>query len=227
LKRYLVGTAFLIVLTTQSARSDFFGGDIPLLAQILSNSIQQLGQLRSILSANKDNLELLQSINQGINDSLNLYRTVFPNSDPGIFKEWEKTQGGLLKLQTLYGMITPSPESAIEADTDEGVIEAISLNNSIYDYSMQIDEIGEQIKTYSHSVSPGGAQKLTAQTLGVMLHVMNQSLRAQATGLKIQAQTLAIQNHKDKEMTRHSVDASNSLQAAMKNEKDSFEIPRF
>ena len=64
------------------------------------------------------------------------------------------------------------------------------MNNSIYDYTAQLDKIGEEIKQYSHAVSPGGAQKLTAQSLGVVVHVMNEQLRATATGLKMQAQTI-------------------------------------
>ncbi|MBI2712610.1 MAG: hypothetical protein HYX41_07145, partial [Bdellovibrio sp.] len=77
-----------------------------------------------------------------------------------------------------------------------------------------------------HTASPGGAQKLTAETLGVMLHVMNQSLRAQATGLKLQAQALAIQNHKEKEGSRQLVADSESLSASMKSEPLNFSIPR-
>lgn len=103
----------------------------------------------------------------------------------------------------------------------------MSLNNSIYDYTKQIDQIGEQVKVYSHQVSPGGAQKLTAQTMGVLLHVMNTSLRAQATGLKLQAQNTAIQNKKDKEFTRNTLKITDDLQAAMKAQKTELQMPRF
>ena len=103
----------------------------------------------------------------------------------------------------------------------------MALNNSIYEYAGQIDQIGEDVKHYSHEVSPGGAQKLTAQTLGVMLHVLNQQLRAQATGLKLQSQSLALENKKEKDSSRLMLESSGSLALAMKNDKIKFDMPRF
>lgn len=208
------------------ARCDFFGGDIPILLSILSNSLSQLAQLRSILGAGKDSLSLLQDINKGLNDSLNLMRTVSPSTDPGLYSDWRKGGQSLQAVQSIYGSPVPSRELRVQQDADLSVAEAVSLNNSIYTYTTQIDEIGEQVKAASHSSSPGGAQKLTAETLGVMLHVMNQSLRAQATGLKLQAQTLAIQNHKEKEGSRQLITDANTLSTAMKTDSLNFAIPR-
>jgi len=60
-----------------------------------------------------------------------------------------------------------------------------------------------------------------------MLNVMNQNLRAQATGLKLQAQALAVQNQKDKEYVRHLVDSSQRLSSALKGQDTQFKMPRF
>ncbi len=87
--------------------------------------------------------------------------------------------------------------------------------------------MGEQIKSYSHSVSPGGAQKLSAQALGLIIQVLNQSLRAQATGLKLQAQSMAVENRREKEATKDILNTSNYLKTAMKTEKAAYPIPRF
>ncbi len=61
----------------------------------------------------------------------------------------------------------------------------------------------------------------------MVLHVLNQSLRAQATGLKLQAQTLAIQNKKDKEEVRGIQNSSMTLSQAMKSQNPQFRLPRF
>lgn len=222
--------ALMIVVTIlkpSPARADLFGGDVVVLGQILVQAIQQLAQLKQILSTGKDNLNLIRDLNRGIHDSLNLFRTASPHSDPGLYREWQRAGEALRAIEAIYGVIVPSQDAKVQHDADQSVAEAVALNNSIYSYTRDIDEIGEEIKSYSHSVSPGGAQKLTAQSLGVILHVMNQTLRAQATGLKLQAQTLAIQNHKDKEMTRHIVDSSKTLTTAMKAQAPTFEMPRF
>lgn len=219
--------ALILFFTPSKGRCDFWGGDIPLLIQIVTNTAQQLIALKEIIGTGNDTLGLLRDVNRGINDSLGIIRTVYPNIDPGIYKDWDKVSQALNGIEDIYGKIIPSQDSRIQKDTDQSVAEAISLNNSIYKYTQDIDQISEAIKQYSHQVSPGGAQKLTAESMGVMLTVMNQSLRAQATGLKMQAQTLALQNHKDKEMTRHMMDVSSQLGDSLKTQKPDYKLPRF
>lgn len=133
----------------------------------------------------------------------------------------------LNELETIYGIAIESRDMRVQRDTDQSVAEAISLNNTIYTYTKSIDEIGELIKSQSHVVSPGGAAKLTAQSLGVMLNLQNEMLRTQATGLKLQAQALALQNRRDKEKTRQMVEGSSKLQNALANTSSNFDLPRF
>jgi hypothetical protein len=209
------------------AKADLFGGDVAVLVQILANAIQQLAQLKNILDTGRDNLDLIREINRGINDSLGLAQTIYPDIDPGIYNDWQKVSDAINKLQQIYGIIPANSNQRIYSDTDTQVAEAVALNNSIYEYTKEIDEIGEAVKSYSHQVSPGGAQKLTAQTLGVMLHVLNQNLRAQATGLKLQAQGLALQNKKDKDHSREYLLAAQTLKASMKSQNTNFQSPRF
>lgn len=212
---------------TPYSRADLFGGDVVVLAQILSNAIQQLAQLRSLLQNGQDSLGLIRDINRGINDSLGLIRTISPNTDPGLYKDWQKVTDALTQLENIYGIVVESKDSRVQKDTDQTVAEAISLNNSIYKYTKVIDEIGEMIKDQSHNVSPGGASKLTAQSLGVMLNLQNEMLRTQATGLKLQAQSLVIQNKKDKDRTRQMVDSADKLNAALSEQSPKFALPRF
>ena len=222
-----VATFIVTLLTPTPVRADIFGGDVLVLGQILITTLQQLAQLRALLASGQDSLGLLQEINRGINDSLNLLSTISPNTAPGLYADWKRTEEALQKLQTIYGIVVPSHQAPMQRDADQSVAEAISRNNAVYEYTHGIDAIGEDIKRYSHLASPGGAQKLTAETLGVMLHVMNESLRTQATGLKIQAQSLAIENSKDKEASRNLADQSATLKSAMKSEGPRFAIPRF
>lgn len=217
----------MILSISLESKASIFGEETAVLLQILSNALQQLAQLKSIYDNGKDNLNLIRDINRGINDSLNLIRTISPNTDPGLYKDWKKVSDALNKLETIYGIAVQSKDLKVQKDTDQSVAEAISLNNSVYHYTKTIDEIGESIKSQSHYVSPGGAAKLTAQSLGVMLNLQNEMLRTQATGLKLQAQALALQNRKDKEKTRQMVDGADKLQNALVNTALNFDLPRF
>lgn len=55
-----------------------------------------------------------------------------------------------------------------------------------------------RIKDYARDVSPLGAERLTAQSMGVLIHVLNQVLRTNAALLKVHSEQLALQNRKEK-----------------------------
>lgn len=226
-QRIVAALVVISILIPRPVSADMFGGDVAVLVQILANAVKQLTELKQIVDAGNGQLNLLREINRGINDSLFLYQTLFPNADPGVYQDWAKIQQAVKGVEDIYGIVVASKDQKLLQNNDRSVAEAISLNNSIYDYSKSIDEIGENIKNFTHQVSPGGAQKLTAQTLGVLLQVVNQSLRTQATGLKLQAQTLALQNHEKKENTKFLIGSSQTLSTAMKQQNPRFTVPRF
>jgi hypothetical protein len=227
-KRYAIFAYLLTALfTAQPARADLFGGDVVVLSQIFINAVEQLAKLRQMVSAGKDNLDLLRDINKGISDSLNLIRTASPQTDPGLYKNWREVQESLRNLENLYGIVVPSNDEHVQRDADQSIAEAITMNNSIYEYTKQIDEIGELIKQQSHFVSPAGAAKLTAQSMGVMLHVQNESLRAQAMSLKLQAQAFATENRQAKDRTRQMLEGAENLNVALAGVRPTFQLPRF
>ncbi|MEZ4814410.1 MAG: hypothetical protein R3A80_04285 [Bdellovibrionota bacterium] len=226
MKKFVLAMCLFLV-PLKPARADMWGGDIPLLIEIVFNTLQQLLTMKDMLENQEDQLDLLREINAGINDSLQMIHTTFPNVDAGIYKDWSNIGSAIKELQKVYGEITPSKNEEIEKNTDQSVAEAVVLNNDIYKYTKEVDQIGELIKKYSHEVSPGGAAKLTAQSLGVMLTVMNQSLRAQATSLKIQAQTLALQNKEQKEFSKTTIESASGLAQQMRELKVDFTLPRW
>lgn len=209
------------------AHADLWGADVGVLMQILAEDIEQLMQLKAILQNGSDTLGLLQEINQGINDSLGLVRSIAPFVDPGLYSKLMKVQDALSHFQTMYGTVVNSPDGGVQMETDQVVAEAISTNNGLYQYADDLDKVGENIKAYSHEVSPGGAAKLTAQALGVIVHVMNQQLRATATGLRLSAQSMALQNKKEKQQTAQYLEQADTLAREMKAEDVKFEFPRF
>ena len=227
MKRFILTIFCIFLISFPKAHADLFGGDVAVLTQILANAIKQLTELKSIVDASEGNLELLREINRGINDAMQMIETISPYIDPGLYRELQKISDAIRHIEGIYGVVAPSKEYKVQSDTDHIAAEAITLNTNIYKYAELIDDIGEQIKSYSKVASPGGAQKLTAQSLGVLLHVQNESLRAQATGLKLQAQSLAVQNKKDKEKTKHIIAISNELEKSINDNPPQFKLPRF
>ncbi len=229
MKKYLCMILIIVTagLAPNSASADFWGGDVVILTQILAQTIAQLAQLKAILKNGGDTLGLLEEVNKGINDSLNLASTLGIRVDPGLYKNLRDVGGALSLVENVFGRAVDSPLATSQRNTDRTVAEAISFNNELDDYTRNLDRVGEDIKIYSHQVSPGGAAKLTAESMGVMIHVMNQHIRATGQGLKLQAQALAMQNKHEKDQTNEYLNQASTLKRKMMSLEAPFEIPRF
>lgn len=227
-KRILAVAVFgLAALFPTRVGADLFGGDVVVLTQILANAISQLAALRSILQTGSDELGLVRDINRGINDSLTMAQTLGIHVDPGLYGQVATVSQGVALVEQLFGHAVDSPLAPVQRNTDQTVAEAISFNNELYAYADQLDRVGESIKSYSHAVSPGGATKLTAESIGVLIHVMNQQMRATGHGLKLQAQALAMQNKKEKDQTEEYLKEGEVLKAQMTSAQVDFQVPRF
>jgi hypothetical protein len=209
------------------AKADIWGADVAVLAQILQQTIMQLAELKKLFDTGQDTLGLLQDINRGINDSLRMAETLGVRIDPGIYRELKKVDVAVRALEDIYGKPVDSLVAPVQRNTDQTVAEAISFNNELNEYAQRLDRVGEEIKSYSHAVSPGGATKLTAQSLGVVIHILNQQMRATGQGLKLQAQAMAIQNKKEKDSVAQYLRESDVLKSRLTTLKPTFSVPRF
>jgi len=198
-KRLVVLPVLCISLvSSRAARADFWGGDLVFLAQILANAIQQLIQLRSILGTGQDTLSLLEDINRGMRDAIGIIRTGNQTLRPGALSDLNSLDEVLRKVEELYGRTPKTPEGKMQLLTDQSVAEAIDLHNEAFKYADRLDPEAERIKDYAQVVSPAGAAKVTVQSLGIMIHVLNQILRTNAAILKMQSESLALTNRRGK-----------------------------
>jgi hypothetical protein len=144
-----------------------------------------------------------------------------------LYGDWQSVTDALSKLTQIYGTVPDSPEARVQKDTDQSIAEAVAFNNGFYAYTRELDSMGQAIQQQSHAVSPGGAAKLTAQALGLIIQVLNQNLRAQSTLLKMQAQEVAVKNRREKATTGQFLESGRALERAMRDESVQFEVPRF
>ncbi len=215
----LFGTSLLVFSLTNSkpAQASFFGGEIPFLIKIVANTLAQLTELKSILGTGKDTLGLLKDINEGVRDAMGIMRTMNRTMQPGVMGDIQNSQEALRQVESVYGATPKSSESKMQQLNDQSVAEALTLHNQAFQYANEVDPEAERIKDYSRNVSPSGAGKLTAQSLGVLIHVSNQILRTNAAMLKILSENLALQNRKEKINSQQFQMQYEGLAAALKN----------
>lgn len=204
-----------------------FGAEIPVLLKILANSVNQLYQLSEIVRKGRDSLGLMKDIHSGLDGALEIAELLGNKPDIKLYKEWRSLSDSLHQIRNIYGRIPKSSESVVQQNTDLAVAEAINLNNELFKFATSADRLGKELARSSRLASPKGASKLTAQGMGMSMQVMTQELRAKAAALKLQAQELAIKNHREKQETRSFKKATDDLSNSLKTHKPRFFSPRF
>lgn len=185
-------------LTPQVSRADLFGGDVVVLTQILLNAIQQLIQLRQILQTGNDTINLTRDLNKGIRNGLDLIRVINPQFNPGLYGNLETAEQVQSAITSLYGAIPQTAESKLQETQDQSVAQSISMNGQLFRFADQVDIESHRILELAPQVSPQGAGKLTAQSLGILIGVTTQVLRTNSMMLKMMAENMALQNRKEK-----------------------------
>lgn len=197
-KKILTLIFTLLLFTTTPVRADMWGGDVIVLTKILVQSIQQLYQLKLIFQNGSDTLGLLKDINKGIRDGLNVIQIINPKFNPGIFGKLENVESVLRAIEELYGVIPMTGEYRLQAAQDRSVSESIAMNGKLFRFADDVDEESRKIIQHARLVNPQGAAKLTAQSVAVLIGVTTQVLRTNSMMLKMMAESMALENRKEK-----------------------------
>jgi hypothetical protein len=199
LKKLLaVGIISLSLIIPCRVRADAFGGDIVVLLQILANALQQLIQLKQILTTGSDTLDLLKDVNRGIREGLNVIQVLNPKFHPGLYGDLDTADRVLAVITDFYGHAPRTGETRLQEAQDRSVAESIAMNGTLFHFADQTDEETKRIVEHARVVNPQGAGKLTAQSLAVLIGVTTQVLRTNSMMLKMMSENMALQNRHDK-----------------------------
>lgn len=84
-----------LMLTPFSARADMWGGDIPLLIEIVTNTLNTLMELR-------DQSRMMEDEMAGIKDRINRIRTISNVVQPSNWHNWKDPKRALEQLRIIY-----------------------------------------------------------------------------------------------------------------------------
>jgi hypothetical protein len=182
--------------TARTVDADLFGGDVAVLTQILVQAIDQVYKLQSILGKAKETVQLLEEMNRGVKEVLKLAETAHIPLPPGVYDQAKKIDQAVIKAQQIYGVITDKSPPYMKTHYQSGV-EGLHLSQDTFDYSTFLDEQGESVKKAAVLASQASATRLTAETLGVVLHSISHSNRIQAKSLEITSSNRLEESAKD------------------------------
>ena len=227
MKKRIVQLLIVLTLLTPAApaRADFWGGDLVYLAQILQQAIIQVEQLKRIFGTSKESYEFLQQINEGQRQALRILNTMNRSLKPGNLSDLRDIADVIREVQDIYGKIPMTAEAKAQSTHDLTVAESIQLHNDAFKYADTVDPEAQRIINYAQIASPQGAAKTSLEAQGAMIHVLNQVLRTNAAILKVQSETLAMQNRKSKLQSEAFRTQYDELSNGLAGSKASFDLP--
>jgi hypothetical protein len=183
----------LALLFSTPAKADFWGGDLPLLAQIVTNTLQTLQQLRTQTG-------LLQDEMEGIKDKIHRIQTISDVVQPSEWEEWKDPKEAIRRLQLIYRTLPKEYRSAKADEIEATISRAMNLISRVGPEARTTFLSGKELERRGADASPGVAQKLTASGVGTLVAMEAQSQVIQSHITGILAQMLADANEKEARM---------------------------
>ena len=139
-----------------------------------------------MIGTGRETLGVLEEMNRGVKDVLRLADTAHVALPPQVYSDAAQIDSATRKASSLYG--GPTDRTPLYARTQyQSGVEGLFLSQDAFQYSNQLDRQGNQIKNAAVVSNQATATRLTAETLGVLLHAVNHQNRLQAKGLEIQS----------------------------------------
>ena len=189
MKKYFIIALFLMA-TPFSARADLWGGDLPLLAQIVTNTLQTLYQL-------KQQTEMMEDEMDGIKDKIFRIQTISDMVQPSSWDQWKDPREALNRLRIIYHTLPKEYRSAKADEIEDELSKAMNLAARLDPQARTTFQSGKEMERRGADASPGVAEKLTASGTGTLIAMEAQSQMIQTHIMTLLAQSLADSNEKE------------------------------
>jgi hypothetical protein len=189
MKKELILVPFAIFACEQ-AHADFWGGDLPLLAQIVTNTLMTLNQLRTQTGLMQDSMD-------GIKDKIYRISTIAEVVQPSQWDQWKNPAEALKRLKYIYETLPKEYRSPKSDEIETEISSAMNLVARVVPGANTSFLSGKELERRGADASPGVAQKLTASGVGSLVAIDAQSLVIQSHITSLLAQMLADANEKE------------------------------
>lgn len=196
-----------LVFFSNVSKGDIWGGDLPLLAEIVTNTYWTMIELER--QSNYLDRELA-----GINDKIYRIKTISDIVQPSTWDKWKDPNEAVKRLKLIYHTLPKEYHSAKADMVEEEISKSMELIGKLNGETKSTFLSGKELERRGADSSPGVAQKLTASGVGTLISLEAQSQVAQSQMISLLAQILSQVNEKE---TRAVVSHTKSFQGFSEN----------
>ena len=179
-----IGFCLGLLFPVRNAHADLFGGDLPLLTELIVKAIEQIEELNQIISTSRQTTEILQEMNNGVKEVLRLADTAHIPLPPQVYQQANTIAHASALASMIYGN-APLNGPISTRDHFQSGQEGLFLSQDAFEYSNFLDQTGELVKASAVVANQSAATRLTAETLGVVVEAVSHSNRLEAKSLEI------------------------------------------
>jgi len=180
----------IVVASSRGARADLWGGDIPLLIEIVANTLHSLGEL-------KKQSKLLAKELRGIDDQIARLKTIQSIIAPNDLEAWKNPHEAMRRLQRIYYTLPPEFRTEKSDEVERRISQAMSVAGVLVDSAKPSFSSGKELERKGLEVGPAVANKMTASGVGTLVALQSQNQVAQATIISLLSQMIAESGSKE------------------------------
>jgi hypothetical protein len=181
---------FVIAIQPFNAKADFWGGDLPLLTEIVFNTLHTMMELEQQTNYWSEQME-------GIHDRIDRVQTIANIVEPSNWNKWKDPQEAISRLRMIYQTMPKEYRSEKSDEIETELANAMNLAARLKPETESSFKSGKELERRGADASPGVAQKLTASGVGSLVSIQSQSLAVQSHITSLLAQMMADANEKE------------------------------
>lgn len=212
MKKYFL---IVILLFNFKARADLFGGDLPLLAQIVTNTLYTMYELQR-------QTQLMDDEMRGVNDKINRIKTISDVVQPSEWSAWKDPNEALRRIKLIYETLPKEYHSEKSDMIEAELSKAMNLVARVNLETKSTFQSGKELENRALHSSPAVAQKLSASAQGTIITQQAQSQVLQSHMVSLLTQILADGHESETRYIISSGKSYNNLSQSLACKKNKF-----
>lgn len=215
MKKALILIILFITIPSKPSRADLWGGDLPLLTQIVFNTLQTMYELQQQTQMLSDQMD-------GIKDRINRIQTIAEVVQPSQWDRWKDPAEAMRRIRMIYHTMPKEYRSEKSDQIEEELSKAMNMISRVSRGADTSFRSGKEMEQRGADASPGVAQKLTASGVGTLISMEAQTQVIQSHIVSLLAQTLADANEKETRQVSNTGQSYNAVSGTLKNSSSLF-----